>query len=302
MNRILSLAAALVLASSAVALADVQMVVIWRGPAAEQPECSSGRNGYVYWITDATNATDCDATGGGNSSARCVCSAGAWTAEPVAGPAGAQGPAGPAGSTGATGAQGSQGPQGPTGPQGIQGETGATGPQGIQGAQGIQGPQGPQGDAGTAGAAGATGPAGPTCVTHVLWSACSPTGVTSCTVSGIGCVATTNMTAVGQKGATVAVDFDTFTHCRLRYSGALAASQSGAVTVKLRSYAGAGADLITTTFNSGTTCADRSSAVTDLTAQTGLQFVGAQIGESVTTDDPLLSAVTLTCCGATFAW
>jgi hypothetical protein len=109
------------------------------------------------------------------------------------------------------------------------------------------------------------------------------------------------MTALGQKGALVAVDFNTFTHCRLRYAGALSGSQTGTVTVNLRSYTSA-ANLITSSFNSGTTCADRSPAAADLTAQTGLHMVGAQIGDSVTTDDPLLSAVTLTCCGASFAW
>jgi hypothetical protein len=181
---------------------------------------------------------------------------------------------------------------------GPQGPAGDTGPQGIQGIQGIQGPQG---DPGADGATGAQGPAGPTCATWVMWSACSPTGVASCTVSGIGCVATTNMSAPGQKGATVAVDFDTFTHCRLRYSGALAASQSGTVTVKLRSYTGS-SDLVTTTFNSGTTCADRSSAVTDLTAQTGVQYLGLTLGDATTTDDPLLSAITLECCGSSFTW
>jgi len=180
----------------------------------------------------------------------------------------------------AQGPQGSQGVQGPAGPKGDTGDTGLQGPQGLQGIQGAS---------------------GQTCVSYPLWSSCNPTGTTSCTVSGIGCVATTNMSAVGQKGATIPVDFDLFTHCRLRYSGALAASQTGAVTVKLRSYTSS-TDLITTTWSTGTTCADRSSGVTDLTVQSGIHYLGAQIGDATTTDDPLLSTVVFTCCLGTFTW
>lgn len=142
---------------------------------------------------------------------------------------------------------------------------------------------------------------GPLCVSYVLWTPCSPTGVANCTVSGAGCVAATNLTAVGSKGAIVALDADTFTHCRLHYVGAMAASQSGTVTVALRSYTDS-TDWISTTFNSGTTCTDRSSVVVDIGAKTGLHYAGLRIGDSVTTDDPLLSGVTLTCCNQTFSW
>lgn len=187
------------------------------------------------------------------------------------------------------------GTQGPAGPQGIPGLPGEAG------TQGPVGPQGPEGDQGPQGLTGAQGAAGPTCASYVLWSPCSPTGTANCTVSGQGCVAVTNLTAVGAKGAIVALDADTYTHCRLRYAGAMAASQAGIVTVKLRSYT-EGADWITTTYNSNTTCSDRSSTVSDVSAKTGTHFVGLQLGDSVTTDDPLLSAVTLTCCNQIFTW
>lgn len=143
--------------------------------------------------------------------------------------------------------------------------------------------------------------AGPLCVSYLLWTPCSPTGTSNCTVSGAGCVAVANLTAVGQKGAIVALNADTFAHCRLRYSGALATAQIGTVTVALRSYTDS-TDWISTAFNSGTTCADRSSSVTDVSAKTGLHYVGLRLGDSVTTDDPLLSGVTLTCCNQTFTW
>lgn len=141
----------------------------------------------------------------------------------------------------------------------------------------------------------------PTCVSYLLWTPCSPTGTANCTVSGAGCVAVTNLTAVGSKGAIVALDTDTFTHCRLHYAGALAIAQIGTVTVALRSYTDS-TDWISTTFNSGTACADRSSAVVDISAKTGMHYVGLRLGDSVTTDDPLLSGVTLACCNQTFSW
>lgn len=131
--RLLAAAFVAALLSADAAVADVQMVVMWRGPAAEQPECDATRVGYIYVITDATDATDCDDTGGGNARARCVCNGG-WAAEPVAGPAGPQGPAGEPGAAGAQGPPGADstvpGPPGDAGPQGIQGPEGPQGPPG----------------------------------------------------------------------------------------------------------------------------------------------------------------------------
>jgi hypothetical protein len=170
-------------------------------------------------------------------------------------------------------------------------------------ANAIPGQVGPQGPEGPEGPQGASGTPGPTCVSFVLWSACSPTGITNCTIVGAGCATVTNVAAVGARGAVVALDMDTFSHCRLRYAGAMAAAQTGTVTVKLRSYSdGAGTDWIATTFNSGLACADRSSAIADLSAKTGLHWTGLHLGNSAATDDPLLSAVTLTCCNQTFTW
>lgn len=84
------------------------------------------------------------------------------------------------------------------------------------------------------------------------------------------------------------------------YFGALSAGgQSGAVTVNLRDI-GAGTDSISTSFNSGTGCVDRSSATTDLTAKTGVVQFTARIGDATTTDDPLLSTVSVIFCNGSF--
>lgn len=145
-----------------------------------------------------------------------------------------------------------------------------------------------------------TGAAGGlTCVSFLPWSPCNESSVTSCTVSGIGCVATVNMTALGQKGSTFLVDMDRFTHAKVRYTGALAAAQTGVVTVNLRNYTDSTND-IATSFSSGTTCADRTSATTDLTAKTGMKVFGLQIGDATITDDPLLSGVSVEFCTGTF--
>ncbi len=128
-------------------------------------------------------------------------------------------------------------------------------------------------------------------ITFLPWSPYnSTTPVTNLTVTGIGCMATTNMSAVGSKGGTFAVDMDTYSNVILRYSGSVTGAQTGTVTVRLRNYTDA-TDTVTTTFNSNTTCTDRSSANTDISALTGIKVFGLQIGDATTTDDPGLSGV-----------
>lgn len=128
-------------------------------------------------------------------------------------------------------------------------------------------------------------------ITFLPWSPYNNTSpVTTLTVTGIGCMATTNMSAVGSKGATFPVDMDVYNTVRLRYSGSVASGQSGTVTVKLRNYTD-GTDTVSTTYNSNTTCTDRSSSSTDVSALTGVKVFGLQIGDATTTDDPNLSGV-----------
>ena len=143
---------------------------------------------------------------------------------------------------------------------------------------------------------------GATCAVWQLWSSCAPTGVSNCTRDANGCTGVTNIGAVGARGPVVLVDFDTFTFCKIRYFGAETGSQTGTVTVKVTSYTGTDADQISTSFNSGTTCSDKSSAATDLTSLTGVHQLGLQMGSGTTADDPVLSGISLACCSATFSW
>lgn len=141
----------------------------------------------------------------------------------------------------------------------------------------------------------------PICVSYVMYSPCALDAAAGCSVTGDGCVALTNIGAVGQRGPTIQIDFDIFTYCKLRYTGSTTGAQTGTVTVKLRNYS-TSADDITTSFSSDTSCASRSSSATDLSSNSGLDSVGVQVGDSVANDDPSLSGVVLECCNQTFTW
>ena len=141
----------------------------------------------------------------------------------------------------------------------------------------------------------------PLCMSYPLYTACNMSGSITCTVSGAGCVGTTNLATVGAHGPAIGIDFDTFTHCRLRYGGAIFTGQTGTVTVRLQNFSTSTTD-ITTSWSSGTTCADRSSSVTDLTANAGVDYVGLELGDSDVNDDPLLTGIVLTCCDQTFTF
>lgn len=137
--------------------------------------------------------------------------------------------------------------------------------------------------------------AAPLCLSWVMYSSCVASGATNCSVVGAGCTQIPDIGSVGARSPAILVDFDVFTHCRLRYTGSTSGVQTGTVTVKLANYSTT-TDDITTSFSSDTTCADRSSSATDLSANAGLDSVGVQVGDSTSTDDPFLSGVVLTCC------
>jgi hypothetical protein len=139
------------------------------------------------------------------------------------------------------------------------------------------------------------GLATPACFTTVLWSVCQWDA--ACTHLSGGCFSTVNLSAAGARGPTVPVDFDVYTHCRLGYFGATAAAQTGTVTVKIFNYS-TSTDDITTSFSSSTSCLKRSSSVTDLSANTGVDVLGVSISDDAAGDDPAFSGVYLTCCNS----
>jgi hypothetical protein len=137
----------------------------------------------------------------------------------------------------------------------------------------------------------------PACVTQKVYQWDESEGTAVITIGTNGCQATTNFAAVSVRGHCMYLNIDSFPYCKLAYMGALTGAQTGTVTVKLTEYSGGGTtDVITTTFNSGTTCTSRSSAATDLTAQSGTNVYCAQVGDSTAADDPIISPVQLTCC------
>lgn len=141
-----------------------------------------------------------------------------------------------------------------------------------------------------------TGAGGPECIYIPLWSWVAAVGNTTTTTR---CVATTNLTNEANRGEIIFVDMDVYTHAKLHYFGNVTGAQTGTVTVKLRDIAAA-TDDISTSFNSGTTCVDRSSATTDLTSKTGVVGYAARIGDSNAADDPALSTVSVQFCTGSF--
>lgn len=143
---------------------------------------------------------------------------------------------------------------------------------------------------------GTSGSSGTECIYIPLYRWHAITGTTTTTTT---CQATTNVGAVANRGDVVLVDMDRFTHAKLLYFGNMAASQSGTVTVALRDIA-AGSDSISTTWSTGTSCVNRSSSTTDLTAKTGLVPFTARVGSSTAGDDPSLSSVSVQFCTGSF--
>lgn len=144
---------------------------------------------------------------------------------------------------------------------------------------------------------GTSGPGGSTdCIYIPLWSWVAQVGTVTTTTA---CTATINIGAVANRGHQIFVDMDRYTHAKLIYFGSMTGAQTGIVTVALRDI-GAGSDAITTTFNTSTSCIDRSSATTDLTAKTGLVRWTARLGDGTAADDPGLSSVSVQFCTGTF--
>lgn len=123
--------------------------------------------------------------------------------------------------------------------------------------------------------------------------------ITAGTTTTTTCQATTNIGAVANRGDVVIVDMDRYTFAKLFYFGNMTGTQTGTVTVDLYDIAAA-SSAISTTFATGTTCVNRSSATTDLTAKTGLVPFTARVGDSTAADDPALSSVSVQFCTATF--
>lgn len=174
------------------------------------------------------------------------------------------------------------------------------GPVGATGGTGATGATGSTGATGATGGTGATGAAG-VCVSYLMYAFATSTGTTTVTPGTNGCQATTNFAAVSVRGQGATIDIDNTPFCKLVYDGAITAAQTGTITVKLTEYSGGSTtDVITTTWSTGTTCTDRSSATTDLSARSGVNAYFVQVGDSAATDDPFISPVMLRCCSATF--
>ncbi|HSX39199.1 MAG TPA: tail fiber domain-containing protein, partial [Candidatus Saccharimonadales bacterium] len=120
------------------------------------------------------------------------------------------------------------------------------------------------------------------------WGPC--TDGKACEVVGAGCSEATDLSTISQRGNAFMVDTDTFHTVKLRFTGALANSQTGTVSVKLINLSDS-TEILTTNFSTGTSCEDRSSDTIDISSLKGTKMFAIQVGDSIVSDDPLLSGI-----------
>jgi hypothetical protein len=146
-----------------------------------------------------------------------------------------------------------------------------------------------------------SGSGGLTCVIYTPWSPCDDLDPSACAASDTdGCLAVTDIGAVAHAGQTFGVDTDQFTYAKIMFSADWSSS-AGVISVILHNISDNDAE-ITDTFNSDTSCIDRSNgSATQLDPNnTGVDLFGLKIGSATATDDPQFSAVSVMFCDGAF--